>query len=361
MSEREETVQYALDVISGKAPVAPPDTETERKIRKKWDSIAKPLDSLGAFEMLHARIGAIQHREQPDLAHGAIFVLCADNGIVKEGVSQSPQEVTALCAKNIAAGKSCLTPLARRAGAAVEVFDVGMAGSTVPGVRNHRAGGGTRDFLREPAMTREEMLFAIGTGIHLVKEAKSLGFTILGTGEMGIGNTTTSAACLSALLSLPASQTAGRGAGLSDTGLMRKQEVIEEALLKYRFSPGDPERILQTVGGFDIAGLAGMYLGGALYGIPIVMDGLISQTAALFAARFRPEARACMIPSHRSRQPAAGHIMKELEFEPVLDAGMALGEGTGAALILELLQSADAVYREAGRFGGYGMDPYERY
>lgn len=359
--EKTRACDLALDVLSGHAAIAAPDETIRKEIRRRWDGIAKPLDSLGKFEQMHALIGAAQGLIHPDLVHSAIFVLCADNGVVQEGVSQSPQEVTALCAGNIAAGKSCLMPLAGRAGASVRVFDLGMAGEKVTGVQDLRAGNGTRDFLKEPAMTVDEMLCCIGTGIHLVGEAKREGFRILGTGEMGIGNTTTSAACLSALLNLPPSETVGRGAGLSDDGLRRKQEVIAQALKRYNLSTDQPGAVLQTLGGFDIAGMTGMFLGGAVYGVPIVMDGLISQTAALFAAEFRPEAGAFMIPSIRSRQPGADTVMRRLKLEPVIDADMALGEGTGAAMMLELLQSADAVYRTAGTFAGYEMKPYERW
>lgn len=358
---RDRACDLALDMIAGNARIRMPDTDIQKEVQRRWDSIAKPLDGLGAFEKLHSRIGAIQRTGQPDFAHSAIFVLCADNGVVKEGVSQSPQEVTARCAGQIAAGRSCLSPLAKRAGAAVRVYDFGMAGASVPGVRDFRAANGTRDFLEEPAMTAQEMLFCVGTGIHLVKEAKESGFRILGTGEMGIGNTTTTAACLSALLSLAPSDTVGTGAGLSEQGMERKRAVVAKALDRYNLRSDQTAAILQTFGGFDIAGLTGLYLGGALYGVPIVADGLISQCAALFAARFRPEAAAFMIPSHRSRQPGADRIMRELKLEPVLDAGMALGEGTGAALMLELLQSADAVYRTAQTFDGYEMEPYSRY
>lgn len=358
--ERTYACDLAIDVLSGHAAIAVPDARIREEISRRWDSIAKPLDSLGSFEKIHAGIGAAQGLTEPDITHSAIFVLCADNGVVCEGVSQSPQEVTALCAGNIAAGKSCLMPLAERAGAAVEVFDFGMAGETVPGVRDLRAGNGTRDFLKEPAMTVDEMLCCIGTGIHLAGSARKRGFRILGTGEMGIGNTTTSAACLSALLGLSPSETVGRGAGLSDERLKRKRKVVAEALMCYDLPKDQPGTILRTLGGYDIAGMTGLFLGGAVYGVPVVMDGLISQTAALFAARFCPEAVEFMIPSIRSRQPGADRIMHELKLPPVIDAGMALGEGTGAAMMLELLQSADAVYRAAGTFGDYEMRPYER-
>ena len=207
---RTEDIQLAETVLSGASPITPPDAEEYHKVKASWDALAKPLDGFGRLEELTSRIGGIQEKNPPDLHHAAVLVLASDNGIVKEGVSQSGQEITALCAGNIAKGHSTLGPLSKRTGAAILVYDLGIAGDTPEGVRDEKIRAGTRDFLTEPAMTKEEALAAIGTGIRLVGEQKARGITLVCTGEMGIGNTTTSAALLAALLSLPAERTAGK-------------------------------------------------------------------------------------------------------------------------------------------------------
>ena len=357
---RTEDIQLAETVLSGASPITPPDAEEYHKVKASWDALAKPLDGFGRLEGLTSRIGGIQEKNPPDLHHAAVLVLASDNGIVKEGVSQSGQEITALCAGNIAKGHSTLGPLSKRTGAAILVYDLGIAGDTPEGVRDEKIRAGTKDFLTEPAMTKEETLAAIGTGIRLVGEQKARGITLVCTGEMGIGNTTTSAALLAALLSLPAERTAGRGAGLSDEGLQRKQEVIRLALKKYQKDLSDPLRILSDVGGFDLAGLAGVCLGGALYHVPVILDGIISQTAALVAKRLLPEAAAFWLPSHKSEEPAGEALTEALGLSPVLDAGLSVGEGTGALLMLELLQGAVSVLTASSAFAGYGMTPYRR-
>lgn len=358
--DKREDIQLAEAVLSGALPVTPPDPAACRRVKASWDALAKPLDGFGRLEEETSRIGGIQERALPDLTHAAVLVLASDNGIVQEGVSQSGQEITALCAGAIAGGRSTLGPLAARTGAKILVYDLGILCDTPEGVIGEKIRPGTRDFLLEPAMTQEETLAAIGTGIRLVGEQKAQGITLVAAGEMGIGNTTTSAALLAALLSLPAETTAGRGAGLSDEGLLRKQEVIRLALAAYHNDLSDPLRMLSDVGGFDIAGLCGVCLGGALYHVPVLLDGIISQTAALTAMRLRKEAQPFWIPSHRSREPAGDELLKALALSPVLDAGLSVGEGTGALLVLEVLQAAVSVLKQSSDFSEYGMTPYRR-
>ena len=353
-------IALAESVLSGAKAIVPPNTRLEQSVLAVWDAVAKPLNGFGDFERLTARIAAVQGQDRPDVRHPAILVLAADNGVVREGVSQSGQEITALCAKNIAAGKSTLGPLAVRAGAKILVVDLGIMGDPVPGVIDERICSGTADFCEKPAMTRAEALAAIGTGIRLVREKKEQGFTLLGTGEMGIGNTTTSAAVLCALLDLPPEKAAGRGAGLTDSGLARKREVIRKGLDYYRKDLSDPLAVLSDLGGLDIAGLVGICLGGAVYHVPVVLDGFISQTAALLAERLVPGVSAFLIPSHLSREGAGEILSDALGLHPVLDAHLAVGEGTGAALMIEMLQAACAVLETSSRFAGYGMAPYQR-
>lgn len=210
-------------------------------------------------------------------------------------------------------------------------------------------------------MTLVECNQAVETGIRLVSECKEKGYRLIGTGEMGIGNTTTSSAVAAALLGCEVEEITGRGAGLNDAGLQRKCDVIRNALKHYDFNPKDTVRILRTVGGLDIAGLVGVYIGGAHYHIPIVMDGVISAVAALVAERLCPGVKEYMIPSHCSKEPAAAKIMKELGVEPVIDARLALGEGTGAVMMFSLLDLALTLYQDSTTFDDIEVEPYERF
>ena len=210
-------------------------------------------------------------------------------------------------------------------------------------------------------MTKEQACAAINVGIELVEQCKQKGYGILGTGEMGIGNTTTSSAMAAALLGCPAERVTGRGAGLDDTGLKHKQQVIEEALQQYQLQPEETLRILCCVGGLDIAGMVGVFLGGALYHVPIVIDGVISAVAAVCASRLCPGTEAYMIPSHKGKEPAAGLLLQELSLQPVLEAGLALGEGTGTVFLFSMLDVALTLYREGTTFADIALAPYERY
>ena len=220
---------------------------------------------------------------------------------------------------------------------------------------------GTNDFLLKPAMSEREAMKAVRVGMELVKECKEAGYTLLGTGEMGIGNTTTSAAMAAALLSVPPEIVAGRGAGLSDEGLARKRQVIAAALEKYQLRETEPMRILCSVGGLDIAGLCGVFLGGAKYHMPIVADGVISAVAALTAERLCPGTKEFIIPSHKGKEPASELLMRELGLSPVLDAGLALGEGTGAVMMFSLLDIAMSLYETGATFGDFKIEEYHRF
>lgn len=346
------------------------DREAYGRIKAGWDRVAKPLDSLGVFEDLLSRIGAIQGRETPDLSKPRLLVCCADNGIVEEGVTQSGQEVTAICAGSIAGGRSSAAIMAKQAGVEILTVDVGIhASQKIAHVRNEKIRAGTRNFRKEPAMTREEALQAIRVGMKLVRESKEQGFGILGMGEMGIGNTTTSSAVTAALLGLPVEEVTGRGAGLSDQGLARKKAVIREALQKYGFTREEAANregeaaleVLRCLGGLDIACMAGICLGGALCHVPVVLDGFISLAAALAACRMIPAVKEYLIPSHSGKEPAMRRLEEEMGLQPPLYAHMALGEGTGAILMLQLLKTVNAVYEESVCFEGAGIDPYKRY
>lgn len=342
--------------------IVPPDEAIQQQIKKNWDSLAKPLDGLGMFETIFARIGAMQGNIVPDIRRKAVMVMCADNGIVEEHISQSGQEVTAMVAESMGQGNSSVCKMAAAIGCEVIPVDIGINTNRVyPGVLPRKISRGTANFLRTPAMTKEQACAAINVGIELVEQCKQKGYGILGTGEMGIGNTTTSSAMAAALLGCPAERVTGRGAGLDDTGLKHKQQVIEEALQQYQLQPEEALRILCCVGGLDIAGMVGVFLGGALYHVPVVIDGVISAVAAVCASRLCPGTEAYMIPSHKGKEPAAGLLLQELSLQPVLEAGLALGEGTGTVFLFSMLDVALTLYREGTTFADIALAPYERY
>lgn len=339
-----------------------PDAALYAAIQRNWDAVAKPLDSMGEFEPLLSRIGAILGDAALDIKKKAIVVMCADNGIVEEHISQSGQEVTAKVAASMGRRTSSVCRMAAAVGADVFPIDIGMSSEEVlPGVENRKVRSGTGNFLREAAMTEEETLCAIETGMQVAADLKRGGYKLIATGEMGIGNTTTSSAVAAALLSCDVEEITGRGAGLSDAGLSHKIEVIRQALRFHALEEHETLRILSMVGGLDIAGLTGVFIGGALYHVPIVIDGVISAVAALCAERLVPGAKEYVIPSHCSREPAAHRLLTELGVSPVIDAGLALGEGTGAVMMLGLLDIARTVYGERTTFADIDMEPYERF
>ncbi|MDE7282257.1 MAG: nicotinate-nucleotide--dimethylbenzimidazole phosphoribosyltransferase [Lachnospiraceae bacterium] len=345
-----------------KLKVEEPDHKIYKKILRNWDSIAKPLDGMGRFETITARIGAILGTDEIDISKKAVIVMCADNGIVEEGISQSGQEVTAAVAAQMGKGASSVGKMAVEAGADTIPVDIGINGKEpIEGVINRKIRCGTGNFSKEPAMTREETVRAIFTGIEIVEECKRKGYQILATGEMGIGNTTTSSAVAAALLRCKTDEVTGRGAGLSDEKLQRKMQVITEAVKKYKLYEAEPLTVLETVGGLDIAGLAGVCIGGGVFHIPIVLDGVISMVAALLSERIVQGTIRYLIPSHKGKEPAVEKLMKELKLEPVIDGRMALGEGTGAVMMFSLLNMALCVYNKRTLFSDIKMEQYERY
>ncbi|MCM1145703.1 MAG: nicotinate-nucleotide--dimethylbenzimidazole phosphoribosyltransferase [Lachnoclostridium sp.] len=345
-----------------KLSVDAPDREIYKKILQNWDAIAKPLDGMGKFEPLTAQIGAVLGTEEIDISKKAVVIMCADNGIVKEGVSQSGQEVTLAVVKQMAKGASSVGKMAAAVGADTIPIDIGIGSAEkIPGVLDKKIRRGTGNFKIEAAMTRQEAVRAIYTGMETAADCKKKGYRILAAGEMGIGNTTTSSAVAAALLKCEAEAVTGRGAGLCDEKLQRKKQVIQEAIAKYKLYEAEPLRVLETVGGLDIAGLTGLCIGGALSRIPIVLDGVISMTAALLAERLVPGVIQYLIPSHKGKEPAVEKLMKELKLEPVIDARMALGEGTGAVMMLLLLETALCVYHEKNTFENIQIEQYKRY
>ena len=338
--------------------IKPLDEKAMDRASKRWNSIAKPLHSLGALETMLIKIAGMTGSEDIHLEKKGLIAMCADNGVVEEGVTQTGQEVTAVVAENFLAGTTTACVMCKKCGARLFPVDVGMAVDTK--VRTDlKVAMGTRNMTKGPAMTREEAIRGIEAGIAVAEELKEKGYQLLATGEMGIGNTTTSSAVASVLLGKPVEDMTGRGAGLSSEGLNRKIKAIKKAIALNNPDRSDVIDVLAKVGGLDIAGMAGVFLGGAALGVPVVMDGFISCVAALIAQRICPNAGEYMIPSHVSREPAAHLILKELGKEAVLHAGMCLGEGTGAVALFPVLDLAEAVYNSMSTFGDINVEQYE--
>ena len=335
-----------------------PDAQAAAACRAHWNRIGKPLYGLGKLEEVLVQIAGMQRTVQPDIRKKALVIFCADNGVVAEGVSQTGQDVTAIVAENFAVGKSCSAIMCRRAGADLFPVDVGIA-VDVPRVEKRKCRCGTRNMAAGPAMTVEEAVFAIEAGIAKAAEMKAAGYGLLAGGEMGIGNTTTSAAVVSVLLGLDPAAVTGRGAGLSDAGLERKIRAIRKAIEVNQPDPEDPLDVLAKVGGFDIAALAGLFIGGAACGLPVVIDGFISAAAALLAAGIAPACRDYMLASHLSEEHAAAMVMEALDMDPVIRAGMHLGEGTGAVALFPLLDMAADIYEQMDTFEGIAVEQYE--
>ena len=339
--------------------IAGPNEAAGAACLARWDGLAKPLGSLGLLETSLARIAAVTGSPDITLDQRTLLVLCADNGVVAQGVTQCGSSVTASVARALAAGESTVCHMARCARCRVIPVDMGMADfSPTPGVWDRRVRNGTADITQGPAMTRAECVRAIELGAELVRECREDGASIIATGEMGIGNTTTSSAVASVLLGLPPVEVTGRGAGLSDAGLARKIAAIERAISVNRPDPADPVDVLSKVGGLDLAGLCGVFLGGAKYRLPILVDGFISAVAALCAVRLWPEAGWAMLASHVSAEPAGRLVLDELGLKPLITAELRLGEGSGAVAALPLLDMALAVYHSGHTFDKMGMEAY---
>ena len=342
-------------IIAGISGVS---SESREAARRHWDTLAKPLGGLGVLEEDVAKLAALTGRKNMTLKQRTLLVFCGDNGVVSQGVSQSDASVTTAVASALGRGDSTVSYMAEAAGCNVLPVDVGMKAPTPPGVLNRKISHGTGDITRKPAMTREECLAAVEVGIKLVEEQAKNGTDILLLGEMGIGNTTTSAAVASVLLGCPPEQLTGRGAGLSDAGLRRKLRAVRQAIAVHGPDPEDPIDVLAKVGGLDLAALCGAALGGAKYRIPVLLDGVITNTAALCVVRLCPAVKDALIASHVSEEPAAGRLLDAMGLRPCISAGLHLGEGSGAVLALPLLDQALAVYNSGHTFDVLGIAAY---
>lgn len=341
--------------------ITPADRKAAAAAQERWDALAKPLGGLGMLEDAVVRLAAIQGSADVDISRRAVVAMCADNGVVAQGVTQTGQEVTAIVTENMSRSASSVCRMALRANCDVVPVDIGVARPvTGEKILQRNIRRGTADMTQGPAMTREEAVQAILVGADIVRELKEQGCRLLATGEMGIGNTTTSSAVAAVLLGRPVEEMTGRGAGLSGEGLVRKINAIKRAIEHNRPDAGDPIDVLHKVGGLDIAGLAGVFLGGAYYHLPVLIDGFISSVAALVAQRLCPTAEDYMMGSHASQEPAGIALLEALQFKPFLYAGMRLGEGTGAVAVMPLLDMALAVYGEMPTFGETAIEAYEK-
>lgn len=341
--------------------VAPADADVRSRARAIWDAIAKPIDGLGRLEEAVCAIAAARGELVRQAGRKAVAVFCADNGVVAQGVTQAPSEVTAVVARNMCRGDAVVSTMAAAAGADVFPVDMGMLEPVDdPRIRLERMGAGTADCSLRPAMSRRRAEDAMLAGARLAMELADKGYGLLAAGEMGIGNTTTSSALACVLLGMTPADTVGPGAGLPPDRLARKVDVVERALAANApFS--DAVDALAKVGGFDIAGIAGFMIGSAAARRPCLVDGFITAVAALVAVEVEPNVRDYLVASHMSSEPATGAAFERLGLAPFIFADMHQGEGTGAVAAMPLLDMAFAVFGGIGTFEDNGIDPYVRY
>ncbi len=339
------------------ATIALPDARWAERAWARLDDLTKPPRSLGELETIAARVAAVQRTERPAVERKAVVLAAGDHGVVAEGVSPYPQEVTGQMVANFAAGGAAINQIADAVGAELVLLDVGTVGggSPVAGLRVERVRPGTANMACGPAMTREEAEAAVLIGARVAGELAADGVSLLGTGEMGIGNTTAAAAVTAALTGVEPAGVVGRGTGLDDEGVARKADVVRRALDVNAVDSADPLGVLAAVGGLEIAALAGVVLGGARAGVCVVSDGFVSGAAALLAARMCPAASGYLFASHRSAEPGHGVILETLGLSPLFDLGMRLGEGTGAALAMPVIDAACSMMSGMATFSEAGV------
>lgn len=342
------------DIIDGIAPLS---AAAMREAQIHLDALAKPPGSLGALEAYAVRLAGITGRMPPDISRRAVLVFAADNGVVEEGVGSAPQSVTAAQAVNMTRGLTGVATLARAFRASVIVADVGMAAQvSAPAVRSMRIRASTGNIRVQDAMRREEAEAAIRAGAMLAQEMAVRGYGVIGVGEMGIGNTTTSAAVLSALTGADSDTLCGIGGGIGEKRLLKKRQVVRDALARAGARPDDPIGVLSKLGGLDLCAMAGAYLGAAAARLPVVLDGLIGCTAALAAACLAPQVTPYLFASHVSGEPGARLALERLGLSAPLHLDMRLGEGSGCPLLFALLDAACAVYSDMATFQAARID-----
>ncbi len=343
------------------AAIPPLDTEAMRQAAARQDMLTKPQGSLGRLERLSIQVAGITGNPRPRIVHKVITTMAGDHGVVEEGVSAFPQEVTPQMVYNFLRGGAAINVLARHVGARVVVVDMGVAADLEPHPElvDRKVARGTNNIARGPAMTREQAEQAILNGAAVVEAELAQGLDILGTGDMGIGNTTPSAAIAAAITGRAPGEIVGRGTGVDDAGLARKVAAVQRALAVNRPDPYDGLDVLAKVGGFEIGGLAGAMLAAAAHRRPVVVDGFISTAAALIAVILAPQVRPYLIAAHRSQEKGHRIMLEWLGLEPVLDLDLRLGEGTGAALAIGVVEAACKVLDEMATFAEAGVSEKE--
>ncbi len=329
--------------------------------KERWNNLAIPLDSLGKMQQNAIKLAGIYETDDFILDKYAVVVMCGDNGIVEEGVTQTGQVVTKIVAENMTTNKATIGIMSEQIGADVFVVDVGIATEyDNQKIINKNVMKGTNNFAKTPAMTKQQVQQAMDVGIDMVRELKNKGYKMIATGEMGIGNTTTSSAITACILNKDAAVVTGYGAGLTSDALKLKIDLINTAIEYHKVDKNDMMDILSKVGGLDIAAMVGMYLGGAKYRIPIIIDGFISGVAALVAIKMDSRVRDFMFASHMSMEPAAKMILEEIDLPAMLHLDMRLGEGTGAVMSLNIFTIANTIYRNMSDFDDAKVEKYVR-
>lgn len=350
----------ALKLAEVTAGVRRLSTEWQRKARQHLNNLAIPQGSLGELLNLAEQLAAIKESLQPSVRNKTVVTMAGDHGVVAEGVSAFPQEVTPQMVANFVAGGAAINVLAGVAQARVQVVDMGVAADLGRLVEegkiiSYKVASGTRNMALEPAMTREQAVEALEAGIEIAGKMAGEGVDLLATGDMGIGNTTPSSAILAAFSGLSVREVTGRGTGISDAALRNKVRVIEQALRINQPDSNDPVDVLAKVGGFEIGGIAGLILGAAYYRIPVIVDGFISSAGALLAKALAPCAVDYMIAAHQSMEHGHQLMLKELGLRPLLNLNLRLGEGTGAALAMNIVEAAAQVMAKMLTFAEAGV------
>ncbi len=346
-----------MDLNETVSSIKPLERAFLEKAQKRLDSLTKPPGSLGRLEEVAARLVAIYRDEMPGIPRKVVFTFAGDHGVAEEGVSAYPSEVTRQMVYNFINGGAGINVLARHAAADVVVIDIGVnyEFEDLDGLVRRKVVKGTRNMMVEAAMTREEALRCLEVGIDLAHEFHDKGYRMFATGEMGIANTTPSSAIASVITGKAVRDVTGRGTGIGDETLNRKVDVIEKAISLNKPDPYDPVDVLAKVGGAEIGGIAGLCLGAASLGLPVVVDGFISTAGALIASRICPDVTEYLFAAHNSQE--AGHrvMLEYMGLRPILDLGLRLGEGTGAAVAMTLLDAGLKIYREMATFGEAGV------
>lgn len=339
------------------ARIQSPDRNLLTQAQARLDRLTKPLGSLGRLEEIGAQYAMLTGEMKPAVPRGAVFTFAADHGVATEGLSAYPREVTPQMVLNFLRGGAGVNVLARHVGVDVRVVDIGVAYDfgLVPGLIQKKIMPGTNNFLTRPAMSREQAEQAVMVGVDLSMDAVGKGIGLIGTGDMGIGNTTASSAMTAVMTGRSPAEVTGRGTGIDDAAHARKITVIQQALALHRPDRTDPMDVLSKVGGLELAGLAGLMLGAAACRVPVVLDGFIAGAAALIAVELQPRCREYLIASHRSVERGHQAILDHLNLTPLLDLNLRLGEGTGACLGMDLVFAAVKIMTEMATFGEAGV------